>query len=110
LVAFNPQVLTDSFVVTSELVSVGMGDTELVLVNDPNRVCSIISCPSADVTFNINPPSSGDDGFRLTSANAPFVLIYRDHGAMVGYAWHCYNGGMFQAEVSIISSIFRPER
>ena len=108
--AFNPQDLTDSFVVTSELVSVGMGDTELVLVNDPNRVCSIISCPSASVTFNINPPTSEDDGWRLTGANLPFVLIYRDHGAMVGYAWHCYNGGMFPAEVSIISSIFRPER
>lgn len=111
MINYNPQVLTDAFTVSSTTTTVGSGETELILTNNPNRVAVIFQVYAAPCVLNIRPPASTYDGFSLYTGTAPVILEYRNHGAMLGYAWYAFNAGMMTAaQVNVIESSYRPRR
>lgn len=111
MINYNPQVLTDAFTVSTKTTSISGGAVEQVLANNPNRVAVIFQAFEAPVILNIKPPSSSYDGFSLYTGLSPFVLEYRNHGAMVGYEWFAYNAGGFStARVNVIESSYRPRK
>ena len=110
-IAWNPQVLTDDFVVSSSLIEVGFGATSEVIENNPNRVAMVISTYGSQCVLNISPPSSQNDGWQMISGQGPTFFIYQDVGAMVGYNWYAFNfGGFGVSYVSIIETSYRPNR
>ena len=111
MINYNPQVLTDAFSVSTTTTSLMGGAVEQILENNPNRVAVIFQAYEAPVIINIRRPSSSYDGFSLYTGLSPFVLEYRNHGAMVGYEWFAYNaGGFATAHVSVIESSYRPRK
>ena len=113
MINFNPQVLTDAFTVTTaEHTIPGMfGQTVQILENNPNRIAIIFSAFDGASVINIRPPQSERDGIYVPDLTAPTILDYRNHGAMVGYAWYALNTNPFgDSYISVIASSYRPDR
>jgi hypothetical protein len=113
VINFNPQVLTDAFTVNTAEITIPMsfGDTVQILDNNPNRIAIIFSAHTGPSIINIRPPQSENDGIWLADGAGPLILDYRNHGAMVGYAWYALNGAPFSdGQISVITSSYRPDR
>lgn len=113
MINFNPQILTDAFKVSTDVITVPavMGDTVQILENDPNRIAILFTGYTGPSIVNIRPPESDQDGFWLPDGQQPMILDYRNHGAMVGYAWYALNGAPFEdSYISVITSSYRPDR
>jgi hypothetical protein len=113
VINFNPQVLTEAFTVSTEEITIPamFGQTVQILENNPNRICIIFSAFEGASVINIRPPQTERDGIYLPDLAAPTILDYRNHGAMLGYAWYALNTNPFgDSYISVITSSYRPDR